>query len=142
MHRILLVMQYDISGSSASSRIARRVCPDGPMNGSLFVYSESPGASPIRRMSMNGDALGECIEYVTLWAQYFDISHLEQDCRSLDHILSFFVFVDGDILATPHIVRGIWEHFVIVCVSAIVDASDYQDWWISLASTLIVDFSV
>ena len=63
---MLLVMAYDTSGGSASSNRSRRVCPDGPINGSLLVYSESPGASPMNRTLTNGVFLGLWIKCVTL----------------------------------------------------------------------------
>ena len=51
VHRILLVMQNDISSGTASLIMSRRHIPDGPINGSLLRYSDSPGASPMNSIS-------------------------------------------------------------------------------------------
>lgn len=80
VHSMELVRQYDRSVGTASFMMSLRTWPEGPMKGSCSLYSDAPGASPMKRISMRRmDWFGMYTECVTLCLQKDDISHLAQE---------------------------------------------------------------
>lgn len=52
VQRTAFTMVYEYVGGTASAMMVRRASPAGPMNGSLWVYSVCPGASPMNNISV------------------------------------------------------------------------------------------